>query len=102
MKKRRISIRNCCLRINRPSIQARTLSLKQNTGGGSNNGNIPIIALNGNIIDTESFEKDYINPLSVYSKTNFDNNSECSTEDGQKKGQLNAQLKTSCLDHSKV
>ena len=97
-----MSIRNCCLRINRPSIQHRTLSLKPNTGGGSNNCNIPIIALNGNIIDTESFEKDYINPLLVYSKTNFDNNSEFSTEYGQKKGQLNVQLETSCLNYFKV
>ena len=85
---------NCYLRINRPSIQVRTLSQKLNTGGCSNNGNIPIIALNGNIIDTESFEKEYLNPLSVYSKTNFDNNSECSTEDGQKKMQLMEELNT--------
>ena len=97
-----MSIRNCCLRVNRPSIQVRTLSQNQNTGGGSNNGNIPIIALNGNIIDTESFEKHYRNPLSVYSKTDFDNNSECSTEYGQKKGQLDAQLKTTSLDYFKV
>ena len=93
---------NCYLRINRPSIQVRTLSLKPNTGNGSNNCNVPMIALNGNIIDTESFEKDYINPLLVYSKTNFDNNSEFSTEYGQTKGQLNVQLETSCLNYFKV
>ena len=97
-----MSIKNCCLRVNRPSIQVRTLSQKLNTGGCSNNGNIPIIALNGNIIDTESFEKDYRNPLSVYSKTDFHNNSECSTAYGKKQGQLNAQLKTTNLDYFKV
>ena len=93
---------NCYLRINRPSIQVRTLSLKPNTGDGSNHCNIPMIALNGNIIDTESFEKDFQKPLSVYSETDFDNNSECSTECGQVKGQRNTILKTSSLDYLKV
>lgn len=93
---------NLYLRINRPSVPLRTLSLKSNTGGVSNNYNIPIIALNGSIIDTESFETDDIKPFSVYSRTDFDTNSDCSTEYGQKKGQFSAQLKTSSLEYFKV
>ena len=93
---------NCYLRINRPSIQVRTLSLKPNTGNGSNNCNVPMIALNGNIIDTESFENEFLKPFSVDSETDFDYNSECSTECGQMKGRHNTPLKTSSLDYLKV
>ena len=98
----RSSIRssNRYLRINRPIV--RKLSLQPNPGGSSNFCNVPIIALNGCIIDTESIEKDDIKPLSEYSRTVFDKDTECSMEYDQKKGQFNAQLKISSSDYFKV
>ena len=85
MRRLRMSERHCDLRRNRPSLPFSTSSLKSNKNSESNCHHIPMIALNGNVIDIDSWEEDNFRPSTLSGKGNSHKKYKSSGIHGQKK-----------------
>ena len=90
-----MSVNNCCLRINRPSIPHNTSSIRLSINSDSNIRPIPIISLNGHVMDIDSLEQNSARPFALAAKRNAHQTKEISERIDQKKRQNGYQNKMS-------